>query len=170
LRCEVLRVPGLKGSQQKIVQRQAELAGKVAALARPLVFTNGCFDILHRGHIAYLEEAATLGASLMVAVNSDASVRRLNKEVGRPINSLEDRMALLAALACVSLVVPFDSDTPLELIKAVRPEHLVKGGDWEPGNIVGAGFVQSYGGQVHSIAIRYPRSTTELIRRIREHG
>jgi len=170
VRCEPLRVRRLKGSEQKIVQRHEQLADRVAALARPLVFTNGCFDILHRGHVAYLEEAATLGASLLVAVNSDASVRRLNKEAGRPINSLEDRMALLAALACVSLVVSFDSDTPLELIKAVRPEYLVKGGDWEPGNIVGADFVSSYGGQVHSIAVRYPRSTTELIRRIREHA
>ena len=159
----------MKGSEQKIVKRQAELADRVAALVRPLVFTNGCFDILHRGHVAYLEEAATFGASLMVAVNSDASVRRLSKGAARPINSLDDRMALLAALACVSLVVSFDSDSPLELIKAVRPEHLVKGGDWEPSNIVGADFVTSYGGQVHSIAIRYPRSTTELIRRIREH-
>jgi rfaE bifunctional protein nucleotidyltransferase chain/domain len=160
----------LKGSEQKIVKRQAELADRVAELARPLVFTNGCFDILHRGHVAYLEEAATFGASLMVAVNSDASVKRLSKGATRPINSLDDRMALLAALACVSLVVSFDSDTPLDLIKAVRPEHLVKGGDWEPSNIVGADFVTSYGGQVHSIAIRYPRSTTELIRRIREHA
>jgi rfaE bifunctional protein nucleotidyltransferase chain/domain len=160
----------LKGSEQKIVKRQAELADRVAELARPLVFTNGCFDILHRGHVAYLEEAATFGASLMVAVNSDASVRRLSKGATRPINSLDDRMALLAALTCVSLVVSFDSDTPLDLIKAVRPEHLVKGGDWEPSNIVGADFVTSYGGQVHSIAIRYPRSTTELIRRIREHA
>lgn len=160
----------MKGSEQKIVKRQAELADRVAELARPLVFTNGCFDILHRGHVAYLEEAATFGASLMVAVNSDASVRRLSKGATRPINSLDDRMALLAALACVSLVVSFDSDTPLDLIKAVRPEHLVKGGDWEPSNIVGADFVTSYGGQVHSIAIRYPRSTTELIRRIREHA
>ena len=159
----------MKGSEQKIVKRQTELADRVAELARPLVFTNGCFDILHRGHIAYLEEAATFGASLMVAVNSDASVRRLSKGAARPINSLDDRMALLAALGCVSLVVSFDGDTPLDLIKAVRPEHLVKGGDWEPGNIVGADFVTSYGGQVHSIAIRYPRSTTELIRRIREH-
>jgi D-glycero-beta-D-manno-heptose 1-phosphate adenylyltransferase len=162
-------VGNLKGSEQKIVQGQEELAGRVAALERPLVFTNGCFDILHRGHVAYLEEAATLGASLLVAVNSDASVQRLNKGTGRPINSLEDRMALLAALACVSLVVPFDGDTPLELIKAVRPDHLVKGGDWQPGAIVGADFVTSYGGQVHSIAIRYPRSTTELIRRLRQH-
>lgn len=160
----------MKGSEHKIVQRHEQLAGRVAALARPLVFTNGCFDILHRGHVAYLEEAASLGTSLMVAVNSDASVRRLKKETGRPFNSLDDRMALLAALACVSLVAPFDSDTPLELIKAVCPEHLVKGGDWEPNNIVGADFVTSYGGQVHSIAIRYPRSTTELIRRIREHA
>ena len=160
----------MKGSEQKIVQHPAELAARVATLARPLVLASTEMVSWLGRSDAYLEEAASLGASLMVAVNSDVSIRRLNKEAGRPINSLEDRMALLAALACVSLVGSFDSDTPLELIKVVRPEHLVKGGDWKPSNIVGADFVRSYGGQVHSIAVRYPRSTTELIRRIREYG
>jgi len=145
----------------------ADITARLARLSRPIVFTNGCFDILHRGHVAYLEEAAQLGKSLIVGVNSDASVKRLSKAAGRPINSLEDRMAILAALECVALVVPFDEDTPLELIKRVRPEHLVKGGDWPSAKIVGHDIVQSYGGRVHSIPIRFQRSTSELIARIR---
>lgn len=149
---------------------RTELASRVSALPRPMVFTNGCFDILHRGHVTYLDEAATLGQSLVVGVNTDASVRRLDKGTERPINPLEDRLAVLAALASVSLVVPFDEDTPLELIKIVRPDHLVKGGDWTADRIVGADFVQSYGGKVHSIPFRFERSTTSLLRRIREHG
>ena len=145
------------------------MQARLAALARPIVFTNGCFDILHRGHVAYLEEAAALGQSLVIGVNSDASARRLNKGENRPVNSLDDRMAILAALGCVSLVVPFEDDTPLELIRRVRPEHLVKGGDWTPDKIVGADIVKNYGGQVHSIPFRFKRSTTDLIRRIRSH-
>src|SRR6478609_11823841 len=103
---------------------------RVAALARPLVFTNAVFDILHRGHVTYLEQARGLGASLVVAVNSDASVRRLGKGPERPLNPQEDRMAVLAALACVDLVVPFDTDTPLDLIVGCAPDVLVKGGDY----------------------------------------
>ncbi|OGI54503.1 MAG: ADP-heptose synthase, partial [Candidatus Muproteobacteria bacterium RIFCSPHIGHO2_12_FULL_60_33] len=117
--------------------------------------------------VAYLEEAAAFGKSLVVGVNSDASVRRLDKEQDRPVNPLDDRMAVLAALGCVSLVTPFDDDTPLALIKRVRPDHLVKGGDWTPDKIVGSDVVKSYGGQVHSIPFRFDRSTTELLRRIR---
>jgi rfaE bifunctional protein nucleotidyltransferase chain/domain len=158
-------------SEAKIVRDPArELAPRLAALARPIVFTNGCFDILHRGHVAYLEEAATLGRSLVVGVNTDASVRRQGKGEDRPINPLEDRMHVLAALACVTLVVPFDEDTPLALIEAVRPDHLVKGGDWPPERIVGADFVRRYGGAVHSIPFRFQRSTTALIERIRRGG
>ncbi len=157
-------------SESKIVQDQELLKDRLAALPRPLVFTNGCFDILHRGHVAYLEEAATLGAALIVGVNSDASVARQSKGSSRPINPLDDRMALLAALGCVSLVVPFGEDTPLELIKTVRPDHLVKGGDWQPDKIVGADFVTSYGGKVHAVAVRFERSTSNLIERIRRHG
>ena len=157
-------------SESKIVQDQELLKDRLAALSRPLVFTNGCFDILHRGHVAYLEEAATLGASLIVGANSDASVARQNKGSSRPINPLDDRMALLAALGCVSLVVSFDQDTPLELIRTVRPDHLVKGGDWQRDKIVGADFVESYGGEVHAIPVRFERSTRDLIERIRRHG
>ena len=154
-------------SERKVVQDKTQLPAWLAQLARPIVFTNGCFDILHRGHVAYLEEAAALGKSLVIGVNSDASVRRLNKGAARPINPLDDRMAVLAALGCVALVVPFDEDTPLELIKTVRPDHLVKGGDWPADKIVGADIVKANGGQVHSIPFRYHRSTTDLLRRIR---
>lgn len=152
----------------KIVHDRALLPARLAALARPVVFTNGCFDILHRGHVAYLEEARALGASLVIGVNTDASVRRLEKGTDRPINPLDDRMAILAALESISLVVAFDEDTPLELIKQVRPDHLVKGGDWATGQIIGNDFVRSYGGKVHSIPFRFERSTTELLRRIRQ--
>ena len=154
-------------SERKIVTDIGKLPARLAELARPLVFTNGCFDILHRGHVAYLEEAAALGKSLVVGVNSDASVRRLEKGNDRPVNPLDDRLAILAALGCVSLVVPFEDDTPYELIKRVRPDHLVKGGDWTPDKIVGADVVKSYGGQVHSIPFRFNRSTSDLIQRIR---
>lgn len=145
----------------------AELAARVAQLPRPRVFTNGCFDILHRGHVTYLAEARALGASLIVAVNSDASVKRQGKGDDRPINRLEDRMALLAALESVSLVTWFDADTPLEPILAVRPDVLVKGGDWAVENIVGAAEVTGWGGSVHSIPFRHQTSTTALLQRIR---
>jgi rfaE bifunctional protein nucleotidyltransferase chain/domain len=154
-------------TEYKIAYDPAELERRLAALPRPLVFTNGCFDILHRGHVAYLEEAAGLGASMVVGVNTDASVRRLDKGTDRPVNPLEDRMAVLAALQCVSLVVPFDEDTPLALIRRARPDVLVKGGDWDIDAIVGADEVRAWGGAVHSIPIRHRRSTTDLIDRIR---
>jgi rfaE bifunctional protein nucleotidyltransferase chain/domain len=151
----------------KIARDAADGAARAAALPRPTVFTNGCFDILHRGHVTYLEVARALGASLIVGVNTDASARRLGKGADRPINPLEDRLAVLAALESVSLVVPFDEDTPLALIQRIRPDHLVKGGDWPVDKIVGHEFVKSYGGRVHSIPFRYERSTTALIARIR---
>ncbi len=157
----------MKPLSAKIVRNRQELAARLTALPRPIVFTNGCFDILHRGHVAYLEEAAQFGQSLVIGVNSDASVRRLEKGSDRPINPLDDRLAILAALAMVSLVVPFDEDTPLELIRAVQPDHLVKGGDWTPDKIVGADVVTARGGKVHSIPFRFERSTTALLKRIR---
>lgn len=145
----------------------ADLAARVARLSRPLVFTNGCFDILHRGHVTYLAQAGALGASLIVGVNSDASVRRLGKGDDRPVNSLDDRMAVLAALESISLVVAFEEDTPLNLILACRPDILVKGGDWAPDDIVGAREVQSWGGTVHSIPFLHQRSTTAMLKKIR---
>lgn len=144
-----------------------ELSRRLPRLARPLVFTNGCFDIVHRGHVTYLAQARALGGSLVVGVNGDASVRRLDKAAGRPVNPLADRMAVLAALESVSLVTWFDEDTPLELIRAVRPEVLVKGGDWAPERIVGAAEVLARGGSVLSIAFVHERSTSALIERIR---
>ncbi|MCG6871529.1 MAG: D-glycero-beta-D-manno-heptose 1-phosphate adenylyltransferase [Gammaproteobacteria bacterium] len=148
-------------SRGKILEPEG-LASGIRDLSRPLVFTNGCFDILHRGHVAYLEEARELGGSLLVALNSDASVRALKGE-GRPVNPLEDRLAVLAALACVDAVTYFDQPTPLALIQRVRPDHLVKGGDWPVERIVGAAEVAAWGGQVHSIPIRYERSTSRLL-------
>jgi rfaE bifunctional protein nucleotidyltransferase chain/domain len=143
------------------------LAAKVAALPHPVVFTNGCFDVLHRGHVTYLAQARALGASLIVGVNSDASVKRQGKGDDRPINSEADRMAVLAALESVSLVVKFDEDTPLNLILACKPDKLVKGGDWTPDRIVGATEVQGWGGSVHSIPFLHERSTTALLKKIR---
>ena len=152
--------------EQKLCLR-AEIEQRVTRLQRPLVFTNGCFDVLHRGHVTYLAQARALGAALVVGVNSDASVKRLGKGDDRPLNSLEDRMAVLAALQAVDMVVPFDEDTPLALIIACRPDVLVKGGDWKPESIVGANEVQGWGGTVHSIPFLHQRSTTALLNKIR---
>lgn len=148
----------------------ADLAARIASLARPLVFTNGVFDVLHRGHVTYLARARALGASLVVGVNSDASARRLGKGDDRPVNALADRMAVLAALESVSLAVSFDEDTPLALVLACRPEVLVKGGDWKPDAIVGAREVRGWGGAVHSIRFEHERSTTALLARIRRRA
>jgi rfaE bifunctional protein nucleotidyltransferase chain/domain len=144
-----------------------EVAARAAALEAPLVFTNGCFDLLHRGHVTYLAQARALGASMVVALNSDASVRRLGKGDDRPVNPLADRMAVMAALECVDLVTWFDADTPLELIVAVKPQVLVKGGDWAVERIVGGAEVAAAGGRVVSIPFVHERSTTALLERIR---
>jgi rfaE bifunctional protein nucleotidyltransferase chain/domain len=139
----------------------------LAKLARPLVFTNGVFDILHRGHVTYLDRARALGASLLVALNDDASAQRLGKGPGRPLNPLADRLAVVAALAAVSAVTWFDEDTPESLIAACRPEVLVKGGDWPVERIAGAAGVLARGGRVLSIPFEHDRSTTALVQRIR---
>jgi len=144
-----------------------EFAARAAALPRPLVFSNGCFDVLHRGHVTYLAQARALGAALIVGVNSDASVKRQGKGDDRPINNEADRMAVLAALEAVSLVVKLDEDTPLNLILTAHPDVLVKGGDWQPENIVGSREVQGWGGAVHSIPFLHQRSTTALLKKIR---
>lgn len=145
----------------------ADLPARLAVLPRPLVFTNGCFDLLHRGHVTYLAQARSLGASLLVAVNTDASVRRLGKGADRPINPTGHRAAVLAALAAVDLVTWFDADTPLELILATRPDILVKGGDWSPETIVGASEVLGWGGRVHAIPFLFDTSTTRTLQKIR---
>ena len=144
-----------------------DIAAHAAQLPRPLVFTNGVFDILHRGHVTYLAQARALGASLIVALNSDASAKRLGKGADRPVNTLADRAAVVAALGCVARVTWFEADTPLELILAVKPDVLVKGGDWKAEAIVGAREVQGWGGRVHSIAFAHQRSTTSLLERVR---
>lgn len=152
--------------EKKICQPR-DLPGRLKALSRPLVFTNGVFDILHRGHVTYLSRARALGASLLVALNTDASARRLGKGADRPVIGLEDRVATIAALQDVDLVTWFDEDTPLALIHAARPDVLVKGGDWAPEAIVGASDVKGWGGRVHSIAFEHERSTSALLERIR---
>ncbi len=145
----------------------ADAPARIAALPRPLVFTNGVFDVLHRGHVTYLDQARGLGASLVVAVNSDASVRRLGKGDDRPLNGLDDRMAVLAALESVSLVVPFDGDTPRDLVIAAMPDVLVKGGDYTAETTAGAAEVIAAGGRFVAIPFAFERSTTALVRRIR---
>lgn len=152
--------------EQKICPPQ-ELAQRIAALPRPLVFTNGCFDILHRGHVTYLAQARSAGAAMVLALNTDASVRRLGKGSDRPINPLADRAAVAAALACVDLVTWFDEDTPAALIETVKPDILIKGGDWPPEKIVGAAQTLARGGQVFSIPFLHQTSTTKTLEKIR---
>jgi rfaE bifunctional protein nucleotidyltransferase chain/domain len=145
----------------------ADALARINALPRPLVFTNGVFDVLHRGHVTYLEQARGLGASLVVAVNADTSVKRLGKGDERPLNGLEDRMAVLAALAAVDLVVPFDDDTPRSLIIACRPDVLVKGGDYDATTTAGAAETVAAGGRFVAIPFTFQHSTTALVNRIR---
>ena len=152
--------------EQKIIPPE-QLAAALAKLPRPLVFTNGCFDILHRGHVTYLAQARALGASMVLALNTDASVKRQGKGDDRPINSLANRAAVAAALASVDLVTWFDSDTPADLIAQVQPDVLVKGGDWQPENIVGAAETLARGGSVHSIPFLHQTSTTQTLAKIR---
>ena len=142
-------------------------AAQIAALPRPLVFTNGVFDILHRGHVTYLDHARRLGASLVVGINSDASARRLGKGGDRPINSLEDRIAVLAALESVSLAIPFDEDTPLELVLECHPDIIVKGADYTAATTVGAAEVIAWGGRFEAIPLLEGRSTSALLARLR---
>lgn len=152
--------------EQKIFSSE-ELMHGIAKLSRPLVFTNGCFDILHRGHVTYLAQARALGASMVVALNTDDSVHRQGKGDDRPINCLENRMALIAALADVDLVTCFDEDTPAALIELIKPDILVKGGDWLPENIIGAKETLQRGGKVYSIPFLYQTSTTKTLLKIR---
>lgn len=159
-------MPAPAASSAKVATRVDTLA-RIAALPRPLVMTNGVFDLLHRGHVAYLEAARAQGAALVVAVNSDASVKRLGKGDDRPLNALADRMAVLAALACVDLVVPFDDDTPRDLIVAAMPDVLVKGGDYSAQTTAGAAEVIAHGGKFVAIPFEFQRSTSNLVARIR---
>ncbi|MCF8160265.1 MAG: adenylyltransferase/cytidyltransferase family protein [Polaromonas sp.] len=147
----------------------SDVEARVAALPRPLVFTNGVFDVLHRGHVMYLAQARALGASLLVALNTDASARRLGKGPDRPLNNEMDRACVIAALASSSLVTWFDEDTPLELIAHVRPDILVKGGDYDMASLPESALVQSWGGRALALPFVAGYSTTALVRKIRSN-
>ncbi|MBD8628683.1 adenylyltransferase/cytidyltransferase family protein [Oxalobacteraceae sp. CFBP 8755] len=146
---------------------RADLAARIAALPKPVVLTNGVFDILHRGHVTYLAQARELGASLVVAVNTDASVKRLGKGDDRPHNTLADRMAVLASLESVSLVVEFDEQTALEVVQEGLPDIYAKGGDYVMDQIPEGQAVLAYGGRAVAIDFEHDRSTTKLVARIR---
>lgn len=152
---------------QKIISR--DQWQKMAAIwqNKKVVFTNGCFDVLHLGHVTYLAEARTMGDLLVVGLNSDASVRRL-KGPSRPINDEKARSLVLASLQCVDYVIIFDEDTPLELIEAVKPNMLVKGGDYTIDTIVGASFVQQHGGIVRTIPLVEGYSTTDTVQKLND--
>jgi rfaE bifunctional protein nucleotidyltransferase chain/domain len=150
-------------SRQDATQRMAALRAK-----GPVVFTNGVFDVLHRGHASYLAQARSLGGSLVVALNSDASARRLGKGPDRPLNNELDRAALMAALESVSLVTWFDEDTPLELITELRPDVLVKGGDYDMSKLAETQVVLAYGGRAQAIPFVDGYSTTALVKKIRQ--
>ena len=150
----------------KIVQRQ-EAPAAMARLAGPVVFTNGVFDVLHRGHATYLAQARSLGGSLVVAINTDASARRLGKGPERPLNGEQDRAAMLAALASVDLVTWFDEDTPVELLEELRPAIYLKGGDYDMATLEETRRIQRWGGRALAIPFVDGYSTTALVRRIR---
>lgn len=143
---------------------------RVALLPRPLVFTNGVFDVLHRGHVMYLAQARALGASLLVALNTDASARRLGKGPDRPLNPETDRAFVMAALAATDLVTWFDEDTPLELIEQIKPDILVKGGDYDMRKLAETRVVNAYGGQALALPFVTGYSTTALVEKIRKHA
>jgi D-glycero-beta-D-manno-heptose 1-phosphate adenylyltransferase len=152
--------------EMKLCARK-DLAARIAALPKPVVLTNGVFDILHRGHVTYLAQARALGASLVVAVNTDASVKRLGKGDDRPLNSCDDRMAVLAALESVSVVVPFDEDTAREVVQEARPNIYAKGGDYDVASIPEGKEILAQGGKVVVIAFEHERSTTALLTKVR---
>jgi rfaE bifunctional protein nucleotidyltransferase chain/domain len=147
----------------------ADLAERLAGLPRPLVFTNGVFDVLHRGHVMYLAQARNLGASLVVALNTDASARRLGKGPDRPLNNEMDRACVIAALSSSSLVTWFTEDTPQELIAVVRPDLLVKGGDYDMARLPETALVESWGGHALALPFVAGYSTTALVSKIRLH-
>jgi rfaE bifunctional protein nucleotidyltransferase chain/domain len=160
-------VSGSAALAAKICRRD-DVVARVAALARPLVVTNGVFDVLHRGHVMYLAQARALGASLLVALNTDASARRLGKGPDRPLNSATDRAFVIAALASTSLVTWFDEDTPLQLIALIKPDVLVKGGDYDMRTLPETRLVQSYGGRALALPFVDGYSTSALVRKIRQ--
>ena len=157
---------GLSSLTDKLCDRNT-VAARVARLPRPLVFTNGVFDVLHRGHVMYLAQARALGASLVVALNTDASAKRLGKGPDRPLNLEVDRACVMAALASTSLVTWFDEDTPLELIAQIQPDILVKGGDYDMQKLAETRVVEAYGGRALALPFVDGYSTTALVRKIR---
>jgi rfaE bifunctional protein nucleotidyltransferase chain/domain len=159
----------MRDFESKIVLR-ADLDSRIRQLPQPVVLTNGVFDILHRGHVTYLAQARALGASLIVAVNTDASVKRLGKGDDRPLNSCEDRMAVLAALEAVDMVVAFDEDTALEVVQQARPAIYAKGGDYDMNAIPEGKAVQAWGGRAVAIDFRHERSTTALLQKVRKQA
>lgn len=150
----------------KIASREQARA-RMAALPGPVVFTNGVFDVLHRGHVTYLAQARALGGSLVVGLNSDASARRLGKGPDRPLNAETDRAILLAALESVSLVTWFDEDTPVELLTELRPQIYVKGGDYDVATLPETRAMQAWGGRALALPFVDGYSTTALVRKIR---
>ena len=152
----------------KIATRE-QIQQRVAELARPLVMTNGVFDVLHRGHVSYLARARDLGASLLVAINTDASARRLGKGPERPLNRQADRAFMLAALQSVDMVTFFDEDTPVALISQLRPDILVKGGDYDMSKLPETALVQSWGGKALALPFVDGYSTTALVEKIRQN-
>lgn len=153
---------------EKKIAHRSHLNEQLAALPHPVVMTNGVFDLLHRGHVTYLAQARALGASLVVAVNTDASVRGLGKGDDRPINTCEDRMAVLAALQAVDMVIAFDEATALESVLLVKPDIYVKGGDYDMQAIPEGQAVLAYGGQVAAITFEHDRSTTQTLQKLRQ--
>ena len=160
---------GLSSLTDKLCSRDQALV-RVAHLPRPVVFTNGVFDVMHRGHVVYLAQARALGGSLVVALNTDASARRLGKGPDRPLNNEIDRAYVMAALASVSLVTWFDEDTPTELITELRPDLLVKGGDYDMSKLQETKVVEAYGGRALAIPFVDGYSTTARVNKIRENG
>ena len=149
---------------------RVDVQARVAALPGPVVFTNGVFDVLHRGHATYLASARALGASLVVALNTDASARRLGKAADRPLNNENDRAALIAALESVSVVTWFDEDTPLLLISELQPDILVKGGDYDMNTLAETAVVKAYGGKALALPFVEGYSTTALVQKIRQNS
>lgn len=153
----------------KIVSR-GEAAARIGALQGPVVFTNGVFDVLHRGHVTYLAQARALGGSLVVAINTDASARRLGKGPGRPLNNETDRAIVMASLEAVSLVTWFDEDTPVQLLSELKPHVYVKGGDYDMRTLAETALVEGYGGRALAIPFVDGYSTSRLVERIRAGG
>lgn len=160
-------LPSMAALSDKICT-PANVLARLHQLPRPLVFTNGVFDVLHRGHVMYLTQARALGASLLVALNTDASARRLGKGADRPLNNEADRAFVMAALACTSLVTWFDEDTPLELIAQIKPDILVKGGDYDMAKLAETRVVEAYGGRALALPFVDGYSTSALVQKIRQ--